>query len=381
MSDISSGYCPVTRYLNRIAQDQATGTLLLSNHHHQWRLIFSSGQLLYSSSKQHRVRRWHRALHYHKCEDAMKAFQSSSGIWELNLLYQALKQGKLSLRQLQDIITQVSVENLYAIACHRRLIIHWRTDQGYTRSHLNGIEIEPLWQKVIGLRTQLEQLNVSYVCPDLAPILNQTKVSVSEGYSDTTLNLTRNFNGDNTVWDICLNMRQSVVTLSRVLHHFLKRDLIHLQRISDLPPPIRVQRRPQEVERFRPLIACIDDSPLVCRILESILRPAGYRVLKIQDPLQAVSLLTQHKPALIFLDLIMPNVDGHSLCTFLRNSQVFKDTPIIILTSHDHFIDWTRAKWAGATEFMSKTTDAQTILQVVEKYLSYQSFLGKGKSN
>ena len=120
---------------------------------------------------------------------------------------------------------------------------------------------------------------------------------------------------------------------------------------------------------MQPLVACIDDSPTVGKFVEKVLSPFGYRVLKIQDPLRATTLLAKHKPALIFLDLVMPNADGYSLCTFLRQSPAFRDTPIIIFTSRNGIIDRTRAKLAKASDFLSKPPQPEKVLQMVEKHL------------
>ena len=66
--------------------------------------------------------------------------------------------------------------------------------------------------------------------------------------------------------------------------------------------------------------------------LKKILATAGYDVLIIQEPMRGFSLLIEHKPDLILLDLMLPNADGYSICKFLRDTPVFEKTPIIILT-------------------------------------------------
>jgi chemotaxis family two-component system response regulator PixG len=103
--------------------------------------------------------------------------------------------------------------------------------------------------------------------------------------------------------------------------------------------------------------------------LEAILQPLGYDILTILDPLQGVSLLLKHKPQLIFLDLVMPSTNGYELCTFLRRSSVFKETPIVMLTGHDGMVDRLRAKVVGSTDFLSKPPDTTKVLQVVQKHL------------
>ena len=91
-------------------------------------------------------------------------------------------------------------------------------------------------------------------------------------------------------------------------------------------------------------MACIDDSPIVIHNLKSILGPAGFQVLSIPEPMAGFAQLIEHKPDLILLDLNMPNANGYSICKFLRETPVFGQTPIIILTAQDNVIDRTRAK-------------------------------------
>jgi two-component system, chemotaxis family, response regulator PixG len=119
----------------------------------------------------------------------------------------------------------------------------------------------------------------------------------------------------------------------------------------------------------RSLIACIDDSPAIGQIMESILSSQGYEVLSILNPLQGISILLERKPDLIFLDLVMPNTNGYELCTFLRKTTSFQETPIIILTGNDGVIDRVRAKLTGASEFLGKPPEPQKVLQMVHKYL------------
>jgi chemotaxis family two-component system response regulator PixG len=80
--------------------------------------------------------------------------------------------------------------------------------------------------------------------------------------------------------------------------------------------------------------------------------------------------LIEQKPDLILLDLQLPNVDGYSVCKFLRDSSVFEKTPIIILTAHNTVVDRVRAKQVGATAFLGKPPQSQELLQMVQKYLN-----------
>jgi CheY-like chemotaxis protein len=123
------------------------------------------------------------------------------------------------------------------------------------------------------------------------------------------------------------------------------------------------------ISRAKGLVACIDDSPAVGRMLGQILSLSGYETLAITNPLQGITTLLDRKPDLIFLDLMMPNTNGYEVCSILRKTSIFKHTPIIILTQSDCTIDRVRAKLVGSSGFLTKPIEPNKIVQVVDKYL------------
>ena len=117
-------------------------------------------------------------------------------------------------------------------------------------------------------------------------------------------------------------------------------------------------------------------------MLEDIITSNGLRFVKIQDAVQALPILIQDKPDLIFLDLIMPVASGYEICTQLRRISTFANTPIIILTGSDGFLDRVRAKVVGSTDFLTKPVVADKVMAIVRKYLPTPSVsIDKNKSN
>jgi chemotaxis family two-component system response regulator PixG len=72
---------------------------------------------------------------------------------------------------------------------------------------------------------------------------------------------------------------------------------------------------------------------------------------------------------MIILDLVMPVVGGYELCTQIRRIPEFKDTPILILTSNDTFVDRLRSKFVGATSFISKAAGNDKISEQINKHM------------
>jgi two-component system, chemotaxis family, response regulator PixG len=117
-----------------------------------------------------------------------------------------------------------------------------------------------------------------------------------------------------------------------------------------------------------PLVLCVDDSTQIAYMVEQMVQPAGYRFLGVQDPVDALSMILRSKPDVILLDLIMPMVYGHEICTQLRRSPLFKTTPIIMITSNPSIID-KAVKGSGATDYLIKPFDAAKLLQTIQRYL------------
>ncbi|MFN6539209.1 MAG: response regulator [Nostoc sp. EkiNYC01] len=124
------------------------------------------------------------------------------------------------------------------------------------------------------------------------------------------------------------------------------------------------------IDVSRPLVVCVDDSPTICRSLEEILTHQGYRFVGIQESLTAVLKLIKSKPDFIFLDLLMPKVNGYEICSQIRKTPSLKDVPVVILTGKDGIVDRMRAKLVGATDFLGKPVEAEKVLNVLHKYLS-----------
>ncbi len=126
------------------------------------------------------------------------------------------------------------------------------------------------------------------------------------------------------------------------------------------------QSFPTDSNAAQALIVCIDDSKTVQRQVKMTLEAASYRVISIHDPTTALKELSPHQPAVIFMDINMPNMNGYDLCSLLRKSQKFKEIPIVMLTGRDGMIDRVRAKLAGATDYLTKPCDPNKLIQLAK---------------
>jgi chemotaxis family two-component system response regulator PixG len=229
------------------------------------------------------------------------------------------------------------------------------------------------------MQQKWQAAGLAHLSPTLAPTLRQGASSQALSVSDNYLN------GEFTLWDIALQLEKSVTEVTRSLLPLAEKGILQFQEIPDLSvptvkqplaetPPL-LETKSLESTQKQPLIACIEDSPVLAHTLKKILMPAGYQVLIILEPMRGFSQLIEQKPDLILLDLHLPNADGYSICKFLRETPVFKKTPIIILTARNTEIDRFRAKQVGATEFLAKPPQAKELLQILQKFVGQSSHL------
>ncbi|TBR59717.1 two-component system response regulator [Westiellopsis prolifica IICB1] len=117
-------------------------------------------------------------------------------------------------------------------------------------------------------------------------------------------------------------------------------------------------------------IVSIDDSPTFLREISRFLEEENFYVVTISDPLKAVMAVIRHKPDLILLDINMEGIDGYELCRIIRNNSMFKDIPIVMVTGSKGIIDKVRAKFVGASGYLTKPFTRADLLKIVFMHLT-----------
>ncbi len=370
-----------------LSQQRATGELTVNygTEPLQCRLYFYLGRLVYATGGVHPVRRWTRGLQQH-CPNCItsqwikgvrSSHQSSHELWEIDLLNQAMAQNLIGLNEAKAAIRQITQEVLFEILGYGKATTFWKP--GVKVEHQTTfLAIEQLINEAQALRLQWyaigrgAQAFFAQVSPDLAPVVIHPYELESQVSPEAFISMVNLMKGQHTLWDVASQMKCSLPNLIRVLWNLIQQGVIELRPIPDLPAPIALPApTPKAVVKPKKkfLIACIDDSPAIGQKMTQILEPQGYEVLTITNPLQGISILLDRKPDLIFLDLVMPNTNGYELCTFLRKTSAFQNTPIVILTGHDGVIDRVRAKLAGSSDFLAKPPEADKVLQVIDRFL------------
>lgn len=113
----------------------------------------------------------------------------------------------------------------------------------------------------------------------------------------------------------------------------------------------------------------IDDSPTIRRTAEVYLRRAGYDVYAASDGFEALAMVKDHQPDIVFVDVIMPRLDGYQTCTLIKKNSRFATTPVIMLSSKDGLFDRARGRVAGSEEYLNKPFTEESLVATVTRYL------------
>ncbi|HEY0845973.1 MAG TPA: response regulator [Noviherbaspirillum sp.] len=117
-------------------------------------------------------------------------------------------------------------------------------------------------------------------------------------------------------------------------------------------------------------IMVIDDSSTIRRSAEIFLGQAGYQVVLADDGFDALAKMNDHKPALIFCDILMPRLDGYQTCALIKKSAKFHSIPVIMLSSKDGLFDRARGAMVGSDAYLTKPFTKDSLLKTVREYTS-----------
>ncbi len=115
-------------------------------------------------------------------------------------------------------------------------------------------------------------------------------------------------------------------------------------------------------------VMIVDDSKTIRRTAESLLSKAGYEVHMATDGFAALAEVVDNKPDIIFMDIMMPRLDGYQACALIKSNNNFKHTPIIMLSSKDSLFDRARGRIAGSERYLTKPFTKEELLGAIKEY-------------
>jgi len=117
-------------------------------------------------------------------------------------------------------------------------------------------------------------------------------------------------------------------------------------------------------------VMVIDDSNTIRRSAEIFLNQAGCEVILAQDGFDALSKITDHDPDVVFVDIMMPRLDGYQTCSLIKRNAKYRGTPVIMLSSKDGLFDRARGRMVGSDQYLTKPFTKDTLLTAVREHAS-----------
>jgi twitching motility two-component system response regulator PilG len=115
-------------------------------------------------------------------------------------------------------------------------------------------------------------------------------------------------------------------------------------------------------------VMVIDDSNTIRRSAEIFLLQTGCEVILAEDGFDALAKIADHHPEVIFVDIMMPRLDGYQTCALIKKNVRFRDTPVIMLSSKDGLFDRARGRMVGSDEYLTKPFTKDTLLNAVRRH-------------
>lgn len=117
-------------------------------------------------------------------------------------------------------------------------------------------------------------------------------------------------------------------------------------------------------------VMVIDDSKTIRRTAETLLSRRGCEVLTAVDGFEALAKIADHHPQVIFVDVMMPRLDGYQTCALIKNNPRFKNTPVIMLTSKDGLFDRARGRIVGSDRYLTKPFTRDELIGAVQAHVA-----------
>lgn len=351
----------------------------------QWSLYFHLGHLIGDAGGVHPMRRWLRQLALYCPQVQAESSYTHRGQkprgGDYEFLAALLGKREIVRQQMVAAIQGSVAEVLFDILQQEQ----WLRDRSlpplnYTFTPEEKLYDAPLvflspdrcWQQAQQAWQRWCQAGLEDLSPNMAPLIWEREELQQQSSPVVYRSLASMVDGKRTLRDLALRLRQEPILLTQSLIPHIRRGWMKMIEVADLEEvgAKKVSHSSHaQPTTASPLIAYIDDSPRDSQLMGRILTQAGYRYISLQDSVLALPMLIEHKPSLIFLDLVMPIANGYEICAQIRRASVLRDTPAIILTSNDGIVDRVRAKMVRSTDFLAKPIEAHKVLNTVRKYL------------
>ncbi len=134
--------------------------------------------------------------------------------------------------------------------------------------------------------------------------------------------------------------------------------------------------RPARLAGLKVLV--VDDSKTIRRTAETLLAREGCEVFTAVDGFDALSKVADHRPDIVFVDIMMPRLDGYQACSLIKRSKAFRSIPVIMLSSKDGLFDRARGRIVGSEHYLTKPFTRDELLSAIEQHVASPAAMPPG---
>lgn len=358
------------RVLHKLISNQASGKLIVHNPQDQsvhWRIYLGNGRIHYAGSEKGQRERLSYLLQRYIPERNLSISEYITDDYQyLCDLWQA--EG-FSFQQIRSFLAKFTQEALIQILSQQQSLCYFESTVGLEHLFLY-LDLKQLMSPAEQQIRYWLKLRREVSSPFQRPMIVEGQAIAS--VIDNQFNLKdeqkeqlkriQSLLGQHfCLYEIANRAGTSTLNVALMLQPLLQAGVVKLESYN-VP-----------VQDNRPVIACVDDSPAIQRVVKFTLEASGFRVVNIKEPFKALTTLLHTQPALILMDINMPDIDGYQLCSLCNKSSALKDIPIVMLTGRSGLLDRVKAKMVGSVGYISKPFLPQELVETVNTFISLPS--------
>jgi CheY-like chemotaxis protein len=223
-----------------------------------------------------------------------------------------------------------------------------------------GLNLDNLLTQAEQRRQQWQRIAAFVPSIESIPSLDEKALKQSSLTPQQQQNLQKIVREDKTLRTIAANLGKDTLKLAQTFASLSQKGIISMTSDSEA------------LTRIVPEVFIVDDSPLILQQFTSMVTNLGYKVTCCKDPLAATEMIQTSQPAVVFLDINMPQASGFQLIKLIRSQPELASIPLVILTSEESLSNKMRAKWAKS-RFVSKPINHESISQILEEFAPLNS--------
>lgn len=386
------------KLLQVIAQRELTGCLSISIPQDDsigWQLYIGGSRLYFATTIGSSPERF--GLLWQQIQPDLPLPRLSEDKSEYESLYEWQLEHNLSLTDFRRLLLSLSREALIHAISHTKAYVKFESNV-CIKPVLIAAPLSDLIKPIVSHVRFWQKLHTYISSPFSRIYLDRSKVKNFSNFWENANKANSNAQGENgsspnislqnislTVW---LEILEQKLSIYEICHQIGKEPHVLSAWLSPLIANKTLEVFPSSTgaaiafqSPTGPLIACIDDSHTVQRQVKMVLEMFGFQILGITDPTSCLTSLVRQKPALILMDITMPEIDGYELCTMLRQSRHMRNVPIVMFTGRDGIIDRMRAQLAGANDYITKPVNADKLVTKVQRLLQNNKYLSNQLSS